>query len=228
MDPERVEVRLDHGVVYLPREYRQRSSYPSTWSRWTYLFRDPPSSILTSIPADVVAKNVPGYEVNPPWHDKMNAPLEGKPSIFGDTRLKIKEDIPLIIYALNAKELHASTTSYVEFDIWNKQGDYADRLIAREAETGYYRVYSNSDPSKTWYLLRVNPDDVPLTTGYEMTLGSCSESEHGGATGNKVSCTSDALIGNIKVQFRLSGQNMKHVLEVRKFIETLIADWLVK
>lgn len=160
MDPERTEVRFEHGIIYLPKEYIQRSTYPPIWFSWTYLFRNPPSSVWTYMPAEEVAKNVPGYAVNPPWHDSMpSKPHDGILEI-GRNYIEIKEDTPLIISALNRIELAASTTSYIDADIWLKRNDYADRLIVREPDTGYYRVYSNTNPSKTWrlYTLQTHRD----------------------------------------------------------------------
>ena len=225
---ENNKVELGEHVLNIPRIYVEDSSISPPTISWIPFFSSKDSGFLATIPAEVIAKDVPEYEVYPPWYDRMpSKPRNGAPQI-GRVYIEIKEDVPLIVDTLTPTELRWSTTSQVEIDIWNKQGDYADRRIVQDPETGYYRVYSNTKPSNSWYLLKDHPDQVPLTTGYEMALGSCSESEDGGETGNKVSCISDAIVGNIHVQFSLSGQNMKHVLEVRRFIETLVGGWIVK
>ena len=200
------EVHLGNRVLHMPQKYWDAIIQMPDWVTSIEGVEENPNSILMEIKADEIAASVPGYITR---------------NLFSN------EDMNIIIEVLEPGKVKAILAPPGVKEIWTKTNSYQNRFVQLDPDTGYFRVHQDKKYDQWWVVLKVNPETQAMPSDlFSYQVGRCLESDHGGVTGNFISCTSDVIFENIYIHFRTNGKNIKHVDEIRAFLIKLVGGWL--
>lgn len=210
-DDEFLRFRLGPYELHIPERNAVSDAIPA-WLRWLPGLDDGSRSVMYMLHAQDIQENIPDFQTSD-----------------GD----YVDNIRGIVTALTPIEVsrYKDPRQFAELsDLWFATGAYENRVVRRSKITGLYDVFYDDGYRSGWALLSRYPDpneplpDEPL----DFLVAHCVEGGRPiGQTGRGVNCRSHVLLGDIAVEFRLSGYNVHLIDEVRQFIKRTVSGWIV-
>jgi hypothetical protein len=205
------DVRLGAHRFAIPKQYSLEGRIPS-WLRAVSGLDDGSRSYLLKIPAQEVAKNVPGYK---------------------STDGKLDEDVEFVLNVLNDVEIRRYADSGRFRDLWYATESYADRVVEPYENRSLFRVFRNTKHKHSrdsWAVTRISPQsDISIPRDvFDFWIAHCLAGDSPiTLSGRYVSCRSYVFYGDISIEFSVSEQNLDVIDQVRDFLKSQVELWQV-
>ncbi len=201
-------VRLDRHNFEIPKRYFQNDAWTSDWLRWLPDLDDGSRELLLTINASEAAAEVPGFK-----------PMDGR----------YKDDLRLRLVVLQREERQRYLDPYRFAEIWNHTGPYRDQIIEKDVSTHFVRAFRRVEYPNSWEVFTTAPGKPMPSDLFSFWIGHCLNS-HSPLTpsGDLALCKSYVIVGDVAVNFTMSAQNLPNTNGVRKFLVSLVSQWLKK
>jgi len=163
--------------------------------------------VLVTVPAGELAAKIPGYRQ-----------MEGQYHAHARIRLEV---MPTARVRLDPARMFS--------DMWKATGRFVERRVEADPLPGLFRVYGQYDYPEAWDAMRVSPETDPMPTEVLPTWVARCRDYWTPITpeGHLTSCDSMLQIGDVRVHFEITYQNMGHIDQIKDVLATVVSDWLV-
>jgi predicted outer membrane lipoprotein len=197
-------IQLAGHEFAIPEHYLDAWS-PLSWLRWVPGSDDGGRELLLTIGASEVAAAVDGY-----------MPTDGD----------YKNDLHIILVVLYEYERARYLDPNQFEDVRNRAGSYRERIVEKDSETNFFRVYRRIEYPASWEVFRTSPDEPWPSDLFSFWIGHCLNSRSPlTPSGSLALCKSFVVVDQIAVHFTINSQNLAETDRIRHYLMQKLDEW---
>jgi len=140
---------------------------------------------------------------------------------------RLVEDLRLRLAVLSPKDRQQTIDPDRFKDIWAGTGSYRGRIIDVDQKTGYFRAFRKIEYPDSWEAFTISPEKQTIPRNiFSFWIGHCLRLVAPiTASGHRVDCTSNVVVGDVAIFFHVSQQNLGRTNDLRRYLAVLVRGW---